>query len=92
MVVVGDVGSWCRGDGLVVPGLFGYFLMGLWLGFGWFVVGYLLGLWWVFGWFVAWYLLSLWLVWGHGGSYVEVWLRERVGGGVVKRVTEIREK
>ena len=77
MVVVGDVGSWCRGDGLVVPGLFGYFLMGLWLGFGWFVVGYLLGLWWVwchgsccvvvtgfFDNFLNGLLLDLWLVCG----------------------------
>ena len=30
-------------------GLFGYFLMGLWVFFGWFVHGYLLGLWWVYG-------------------------------------------
>ena len=50
------------------------------------------GLWWVFGWFVAWYLLSLWLIWGHGGCYAKVWLRERVDGGVVKRVTEIRDE
>ena len=71
MVVMGDVGSWCRGGGndsggqkavgMVVPSLFGYFLMGLWLGlwlgFGWFVVGYLLGLWWV---------------WCHGGCCVVV--------------------
>ena len=76
--------------------VFGWVCGGLWLVCGWvcgrFVAGLWLGLWWVFGWFVAWYLLSLWLVWGHGGCYVEVWLRERVGGGVVKRVTEIREK
>ena len=71
MVVMGDVGSWCRGGGndsggqkavgMVVSSLFGYFLMGLWLGlwlgFGWFVVGYLLGLWWV---------------WCHGGCCVVV--------------------
>ena len=72
--------------------VFGWVCGGLWLACGWvcggFVAGLWLGLWWVFGWFVAWYLLSLWWVWGHGGSCLEVWLRERVGGGMVERVLE----
>ena len=55
---------------MVVPSLFGYFLMGLWLVFGWFVAGYLLGLWWD---------------WCHGG-YCVVVTRLLCGNGVVERV------
>ena len=45
-----DVGSWCRGGdnggggqravGMVVPSLFGYFLMGLWLDICWVCGGF----------------------------------------------------
>ena len=59
-----------HGGGLVVPSLFSYFLMGLWLVFGWFVAGYLLG---------------LWGVWCHGGCCVVV-IGLMCGGGVVERV------
>ena len=54
----------------MVLGLFGYFLVGLWLVFGWFVAGYLLGLWWD---------------WCHGG-YCVVVTRLLCGNGVVERV------
>ena len=51
-------GSW-HGGGLVVPGLFGYFLMGLWLVFGWIIARFVVGL-------VSWWLLC-------GGDWVAVW-------------------
>ena len=84
MVVVGDVGLWCRGGGsggggqkavgMVVAWwcrvCLVIFLMDLWLVFGWFVVGYLLGLWWV---------------WCHGGCCA-VMTGLLCGSGVVKRV------
>ena len=41
----------------MVPGLFGYFLMGLWLVFGWIIAGFVVGL-------VSWWLLC-------GGGVVE---------------------
>ena len=68
MVVVADVGLWCRGgDGqravgmvMVDVGLFDYFLMGLklglWVFFGLFVPGYLVDFW-------SWWLLC-------GGDWV----------------------
>lgn len=62
-----------HGGGSMVLGLFDYFLMGLWLAFGWFVAGYLLGLWWA---------------WCHGGCCVVV-TTLLCGGGVVKRVVAI---
>ena len=48
-----------HGGGLVVPSLFGYFLMGLWLVCGWIFVGFVGGL-------VSWWLLC-------GGDWVDVW-------------------
>ena len=47
------------------------------------------GFWLVCGWVFARFVMGL--SWGHGGYRVEVWLKEIVGGGVVKRVIEIRE-
>ena len=57
----------------MLSGLFGYFLMDLWLVFGWFVAGYLLGLWWV---------------WCHDGCFVVV-IGLLCEGGVVERVVAV---
>ena len=48
-----------HGGGLVVLGLFGYFLMGLWLVYDWIFARFVVGL-------VSWWLL-------YGGGSVAVW-------------------
>ena len=48
-----------HGGGLVVLGLFGYFLMGLWLVYDWIFARFVVGL-------VSWWLLC-------GGGLVAVW-------------------
>ena len=48
-----------RAVGMVVSGLFGYFLMGLWLVCGWIFARFVVGL-------VSWWLLC-------GGDWVTIW-------------------